>query len=523
MRISCAKAYRTLTAIIAIVTALYVCIVINNITFGIGQRRLLAYLRRILSFANLSFSRDVTSGYSTLQVPHFNDFVQALTARADADRYIILAMTDESFMDMAINFYEASLRAHDVENFLFVGVGRNTCDRLSRFLIPCFYYTNDPSEAADSYWGHKDFIRKMNIRTDMILDALAANFTVIHTDTDVAFFANPVQQLKKETKSSDLSALCETTKKMKHFYNPGFIVVKPTLLSCHVYRRMRNITNRSTVTDDLMALNQAISELNRENIGINVTFLDKRVYMNGREYFEDMKRMDGFCSSVNNINCSVLVVHNNWIVSKAAKIHRFREHLMWLYDGEDQYYSSQTRKYLTYTNAKPAALMSSEGNQLKKRQLSALATALSIGYLLNRTVILPKFYCGKPSKMFQCPLNSIIHIKTFDTLLSQRYRENSFLQHPHVPVTVKQNILDQQLVLHTIRSSLRNKVNKISSNDVIRLYRNSKHKVINFGILDGIQVINDSTGATINREIFKAFKLSNYRQMKVGKFIPITL
>ena len=123
-------------------------------------------------------------------------FVQALTARADADRYIILAMTDEAFVDMAINFYEASLRAHHVDNFLFVGVGRTTCQTLRNLSIPCFYYADDASAGEASSFGQRDFVRKMNIRTDMILEALAANFTVIHTDVDVAFLNNPLNEIK---------------------------------------------------------------------------------------------------------------------------------------------------------------------------------------------------------------------------------------------------------------------------------------------------------------------------------------
>ena len=328
--------------------------------------------------------------------------------------------------------------------------------------------------------------------------------------------------MQQETQSSDLSSVWETSKKVKNFYNPGFIVVKPTSLSCHVYETVRTITSTS-VTDDLQALNQAISQLNRQNIGINATFLNRYVYVNGEQYFEHMTRADNPCSSTNKINCSVLVVHNNWIIGKEAKIYRFREHLMWLYDGEDQYYSSQTRKYLTYTNAKPAPLSLSEQKQVIKRQLSALATALSIGHLLNRTVILPKFYCGKPTKMFQCQLNAFVHIKTFDTFLSKRYRENSFLHHPHVPAAVKESMLDQQLVLDTTISSLTNKLRKIASDDVIRLFRNSKHKVINFGILEGLQVTisYSSTGTAFYDKIHKAFKLSNYRQVKLGKLITL--
>jgi len=131
---------------------------------------------------------DVTSTHDS--------FAAALAARADADRYVVLAMTDEAFTDMAINFYEASLRAHHVDNFLFVGVGRKTCETLTNMSIACFYYADDSSADKVSSFRQGDFIRKMNIRTEMILEALAANFTVIHSDTDVAFLSNPLSEIK---------------------------------------------------------------------------------------------------------------------------------------------------------------------------------------------------------------------------------------------------------------------------------------------------------------------------------------
>ena len=123
-------------------------------------------------------------------------FVSALTARADADRCIILTMSDEAFVDMAINFHEASLLPHHIDNFLFVGVGRRACEVLSNMSIPCYHYADDPNADKASSFGQPAFKRKMNIRTDMILEALAANFTVIHTDTDVAILSNPIRALK---------------------------------------------------------------------------------------------------------------------------------------------------------------------------------------------------------------------------------------------------------------------------------------------------------------------------------------
>jgi len=153
-------------------------------------------------FALFKFADDANVTTSTSQQQqqqqHYSSFIEALAVRADSDGYILLAMIDETFTDMALNFYEASLHAHSVNNFLFVGVGRNACQILQNNVqsIACFYYAEDPSAGRASSYGQRDFNRKMNIRTDMILEALAANFTVIHSDTDVAFFNNPLTEIK---------------------------------------------------------------------------------------------------------------------------------------------------------------------------------------------------------------------------------------------------------------------------------------------------------------------------------------
>jgi len=62
--------------------------------------------------------------------------------------------------------------------------------------IPCFYYADDPDEGRASTYGQPDFLRKMNIRIDMILESLRANVTVIHADVDVAFLSNPLAEVK---------------------------------------------------------------------------------------------------------------------------------------------------------------------------------------------------------------------------------------------------------------------------------------------------------------------------------------
>ena len=142
---------------------------------------------------------DVVGGRLTTTVARrcpSDEFVAALTRHSTPDKFIVLALVDAAFADMARNLYESSLRPNAIDNFLFVGVGRRACEILRNASLPCHHYTEDRATDVASTYRSEDFIRKMNIRTEMILDALSVGFTVLHTDLDVAFIRNPIPHLK---------------------------------------------------------------------------------------------------------------------------------------------------------------------------------------------------------------------------------------------------------------------------------------------------------------------------------------
>ncbi len=129
-----------------------------------------------------------------------------------------------------------------------------------------------------------------------------------------------------------------------------------------------------------------------------------------------------------------VIVHNTHIGTSAAKAYRFKENLMWMVDT-DGYYTNPDAKYLTYNN--PVYFH----NRTGEKELEALHSALRIGHVLNRIVILPKFHCPKCKnvnicKNKFCPLNSLIKIAVFDSYFGGKYRENVFLHHPMVPHAV---------------------------------------------------------------------------------------
>ena len=306
-------------------------------------------------------------------------------------------------------------------------------------------------------------------------------------------------------------------------YNPGFMIAKPTLASRMVFRMMKILVKKRTNLHEQRRMYAVVRHMKKHKYPINATFLDEFQFSDGPPYFYKISSLlpeeDDPCGSSDKTNCSVIVVHHTCVLTKEAKIYRFREHLMWLYDGKDKYYSSTTRKYITFTNQKPTSLLNRK--QLIKRQVSALRTALAMGYILNRVLILPKFYCRTSKGPRPCPLNSLIRIQNFDSFFSGQYRESSFLRHPLVPDVVKQSKENRQLLSYITRSSSTSNMFTITSDNVSSVCNGLNESLIDCGTLENITFIfsNYTIGRQFQDRTHKAFKLSVYNQFTSGEFL----
>jgi len=299
--------------------------------------------------------------------------------------------------------------------------------------------------------------------------------------------------------STDVAPMWDTV-----VFNAGFIAIRPTPLGIQLYLLIRQMTQRSKTLDDQQSLNRALRILKKRNSTFSMHMLNRQNFLSGCAYWESGGRLfprDKDCNPSQKPTCPV-VVHNNWIVGKNAKVYRFREHLMWLYDGTDNYYSSKTRNYLTYTNPKsPEATIA--------RQLEALKSAFAIGHLLNRVVILPRFLCSRNNAR-ECPLNSLIRISRLDSYFNDQYRESSFLRHRKVPAAVKRSLYDgEKALLRTNGSDTR-----ITSREVLQLFRNITARVLNVGSLLGVKVSLDDKAddEAFNLKIQRGIRRASYRQ-----------
>jgi len=347
--------------------------------------------------------------------PNKGTFREALQSVAyPQNKSVILAMVDAGYVDMALNFYETSILPYGLSNMLFVSLIPEACEDLRRYNLSCFTYANDSGGRKESSYMSKIFLGKMNIRSTFTYEALSWGYSILQVDIDVLFFHNPYSYF------TCLDCGIESLQDgIKNYINAGFLLIRSNSKTIQAYNEMVARAKQNPMSEDQANLNKIVHQRK-----VKYRVLDAKKFVCGLDYYESPKRY--FADTAKPCpNC--VVVHNNWIVSKPAKVYRFKEMLQWVVDLNG-YYSSTSELYLLYNNSN-----SKPGSNLEK---TALTNALAISQLLNRTLILPKFHCGKTHSI--CPLNSRYYIKHFDKYFP-RYRESMFLSHPKVPHSVIQN------------------------------------------------------------------------------------
>ena len=354
---------------------------------------------------------------------HGLTYRQVLMQLASSNKEIILALIDGAFLQMAVNFYITCLEAFHLKNYLLLAMDQGTCDRLLAVGIHCYVYKEDKSASVASIYLSESFLRKMNIRTAMILDALHEGYSVLHTDVDMFCYKNMLENINCE---GDICMLWDHTS-----YNAGFVYVRPSKTGIQVYTEMQSMVDHNTTLDDQKQLNDAIVLVQSEHTEFMGQAMGKG-YQCGKKYYSDPARF--FATDVMVPCPECIVVHNNWIVSMEAKVYRAKEMHQWFYNGKE-YYSSTDKKYLVYDN--PLS-----GRNMQSFEKEALVNALAIGQILNRIVILPKFHCDRA----HCPLNSLLSLADFDKQFGDAYREHTFLAHPLVPSQIRESVYGPVLV-----------------------------------------------------------------------------
>ena len=100
--------------------------------------------------------------------------------------YFIISFIDESYLDMALNFYEDSILRHEIKNFMFISQSSRVCRILFTKGILCVLYKEtDKVLVQDTAYGSKLFKDKINVRANLELHLLKNNISFLLTDVDI--------------------------------------------------------------------------------------------------------------------------------------------------------------------------------------------------------------------------------------------------------------------------------------------------------------------------------------------------
>ena len=442
-------------------------------------------------------------------------YSQMLHIWADSKNTIILVYIDFAYLEMGLNFMEVSLLPYGITNILYVSSTLPTCYIVRYVGIPCYVFNsqfvNKRPNLASNYRS-PDFISKSKIRIEMIDAAIQLGYNVLHSDSDIVYVKNPLQYIYSECKQScDIASLWDSGPP-----NSGFMYVKPTAGSKWLYNAMIPYAKTHAKVDDQGTLRDII-KTKEAKAKVSLLFLSKKKFLSGLVYFQQGTKNNSlirhFYRTDSKLQClECVVIHDNWIVGRSAKIYRMREHLMWMYDGK-KYFSDPSRKYLTYSNTHTA---NKEGDTL------SLKNALTIGYILNRTVILPKFHCDKKSVHPNCSLLSVFKVSELDKYFSNKYREHMFLHHPKVPQSIQFSAQEQVWIYFIANTYTKLKEDMkpnnlkilrpaqleigVHMNDILHWFSNNTDPVINFHSLyfPEIRDVEKSFSSKVTKSLISA-------------------
>ena len=363
--------------------------------------------------------QSIIEQFSVINVDLFLDKLKRI---ADGQRTVYIASVDYSFVDMALNLFEMSFKKLNITNYIFICSHPKATDMLQSHGIQAVTLWNDTKYTGSSYYNSEGFGMKNIYKTIEIAIALSIGYRVLVIDVDIAILKDPKPYL-----------VCENCDMIFQEDGPGnlnggFYMSFPTAKSLQLHLGLIN-NGTCWKYKQQKCLNQLLKDFK-----LSVVTLNSVLFESGKLYFDKGHRMfagDNKCESC-------VLIHNNWIMTFNTKKYRFKEHLLWAVD-HNGYYSNENAKYVTFENN--VYLGENNTQQIEEQ---ALRNAFIIGHILNRIVILPKFFCYKCKDGCQrntqsptCAAHFHFEINSLDHYLENRYREHMFLQNRLVPNSVK--------------------------------------------------------------------------------------
>ncbi len=290
-------------------------------------------------------------------------FAALVRARSDAERTLVLAVTNAGFAPMWHNLRCSLQRLNLSQHTVVVGTDAAACAAARSRAVPCV--VGDGGGSADGlFWraaaaerlersptrhGTAEYARLMHLKARPCLEVLSLGHHVLFTDTDVVFLRDPLASLRaKHGAALDAGTLHvliqsdydESNERgcASHDECPrsswcdlaagrceaeacgGFYLLRSAEPSVAFLEAMgRRMAWQREHVDPRLGEQPALNYALRRTPGLEYKLLPRKSYPNGATYFARRK-----CAKM------PVIVHNNWLAGLDAKIERFESHGLWL-------------------------------------------------------------------------------------------------------------------------------------------------------------------------------------------------
>lgn len=280
---------------------------------------ILVCLLAIATFSFLTEERNVLQ-FDPAERSHVSLLVSTVQSRVGRDGLVFLSVANLAAKELLSNFlaHQRKLRIDYESASLMITDGSLVIDSDYKGLIVQIL-SKFGSGHLD--YGTMDYQRMILYRTLIVNLLLQNGLSVLLVDIDSVWLDDPLQYILAH--SSDIAGQLDGPK----FLCCGFLYLNATSLNVRylwndVYKRFaRELENQvvygtsaSSLTEQII-LNHLIKDRWKT---LNIRFLSQDKFPSGRDYFG--RKSD----------CRPVIVHNNYIVGIAAKIHRFKQESLWL-------------------------------------------------------------------------------------------------------------------------------------------------------------------------------------------------
>lgn len=137
------------------------------------------------------------------------------------NNFLILVFGDTYYIDIIRNLYENVIRKYNIKQFAVATVSLNAFHKFKALSIPVFFSKYNITDYVEFTNIHsKSFVKKMHIRTYILLHYISIGQSLLHIDADTYYFTNPLHMynMKKET---DIVFACDNPE--CDTYNTGYM------------------------------------------------------------------------------------------------------------------------------------------------------------------------------------------------------------------------------------------------------------------------------------------------------------